>query len=93
MRVRPEWRQPISLVPIFGLYALISVAWMAAGTGGDGRSLAIGLSHVPPEVAGVAVAWLASLRSGDPATKRAWRLIGAALGFWEMYRQMIRKKR
>ena len=82
MRARQGWRQPISLVPIFGLYALILVVWMAAGTGGDGRSLAIGLSHVPPEIAGLAVAWLASLRSGDQATRRAWRLIGAALGFW-----------
>jgi two-component system sensor histidine kinase/response regulator len=82
MGVRQGWRQPIWLIPIFGLYALTLVVWMAVGTGADGRSLAIGLSHVPPEVAGVAVAWLASLRSGDPATSRAWKLIGAALGFW-----------
>jgi PAS domain S-box-containing protein len=76
------WRSP-PMGLIFGVYTALVIVWIAAGTGGsDVRSLAIGLSHTPLEAGGVAAAWWASRRSGDPLTARAWRLTSLALAFW-----------
>jgi PAS domain S-box-containing protein len=56
---------------------------MCTGAGNDqARTFVGGLSHVPVEVAGVAVAWWASRRSADRRTERAWRLIALALVLW-----------
>ena len=76
------WRSP-PLGLIFGVYTAFVFLWIVVGTGdSDVRSLAIGLSHTPVEVGGVAVAWWASRRSADPLTARAWRLMSFALASW-----------
>ena len=76
-------RKPAQLAAVFGLYTVVFLLWIASGTGSeDARTLIIGLSHIPLEGAGVAVAWWASRHSPDPLTGRAWRLISVALGLW-----------
>jgi PAS domain S-box-containing protein len=76
-------RKPAQLAAVFGLYTVLFLLWIVIGTGHeDAPTLIIGLSHIPVESAGVAVAWWASRRSPDPLTARAWRLISVALALW-----------
>ena len=68
----------------FGLFTLACVLGIATRVGQeDGRAMVIGgLSHIPLEAVGMAVAWQVSRRSPGSFTARAWRLIAVALGLW-----------
>jgi diguanylate cyclase len=68
---------------VAGAYTLGFVLWALLGGGGaDQREL---LSDVAPLPIGLLVpllAWRASTRAGDGATRRAWRLIAVAFALW-----------
>jgi len=76
-------RRTARLAAFFAVYTVLFALWIASGKEDDGaRGLIIGLSHIPVEGIGAAIAWWASRHSPDRLTTRAWRLISVALALW-----------
>lgn len=63
-------------------YAIVFVAWVGFGWGGESRQATIAdLGFLPVSLGGAAMAWLAARRS--PRSKAAWRMLAAAfLAMW-----------
>jgi diguanylate cyclase (GGDEF)-like protein len=66
-----------------GAYTLAFAVWALFGGGSaDSRELLSDIAPLPIGFAVALLAWRASTRAGDGATRRAWRLIAVAFALW-----------